>query len=81
MYNKVEIGEALSVDTVSAYLKKKFPKASAARIFGEDSEYDDKRKVWLMDSMFLLWMYLSNVNHKIKYFIVSKYQINLITFL
>uniref|UniRef100_A0A674F4Z5 UDP-glucose ceramide glucosyltransferase-like 1 n=1 Tax=Salmo trutta TaxID=8032 RepID=A0A674F4Z5_SALTR len=44
MYNKVEIGEALSVDTVSAYLKKKFPKASAARIFGEDSEYDDKRK-------------------------------------
>uniref|UniRef100_A0A8C8M098 UDP-glucose ceramide glucosyltransferase-like 1 n=1 Tax=Oncorhynchus tshawytscha TaxID=74940 RepID=A0A8C8M098_ONCTS len=44
MYNKVEIGEALSVDTVSAYLKKKFPKASAARILGEDSEYDDKRK-------------------------------------
>jgi hypothetical protein len=37
--------------------------------------------VWLMDSMFLLCVYLSNVNHKIKYFTVSKYQINLITFL
>uniref|UniRef100_A0A674F4W1 UDP-glucose ceramide glucosyltransferase-like 1 n=1 Tax=Salmo trutta TaxID=8032 RepID=A0A674F4W1_SALTR len=44
MVSVMEIGEALSVDTVSAYLKKKFPKASAARIFGEDSEYDDKRK-------------------------------------
>uniref|UniRef100_A0A8C7J7H5 UDP-glucose ceramide glucosyltransferase-like 1 n=1 Tax=Oncorhynchus kisutch TaxID=8019 RepID=A0A8C7J7H5_ONCKI len=44
MVSVMEIGEALSVDTVSAYLKKKFPKASAARILGEDSEYDDKRK-------------------------------------
>ncbi|XP_041700149.1 UDP-glucose:glycoprotein glucosyltransferase 2 isoform X2 [Coregonus clupeaformis] len=48
MYNKVEIGETLSVDTVSAYLKKKYPKASAARILGEDSEYDDKRKAGAM---------------------------------
>ena len=45
MYNKVDIGEKLSVDTVSAYLKKKFPKANAASILGVDSEYDDKRKV------------------------------------
>ncbi|XP_062312651.1 UDP-glucose:glycoprotein glucosyltransferase 2 isoform X3 [Osmerus eperlanus] len=44
MYNKVDIGETLSVDTVSAYLKRKFPKANAARILGVDSEYDDKRK-------------------------------------
>uniref|UniRef100_A0A668ANH5 UDP-glucose ceramide glucosyltransferase-like 1 n=1 Tax=Myripristis murdjan TaxID=586833 RepID=A0A668ANH5_9TELE len=44
MYNKVDVGETLSVDTVSAYLKRKFPKASAERILGIDSEYDDKRK-------------------------------------
>uniref|UniRef100_UPI003AAA24A0 UDP-glucose:glycoprotein glucosyltransferase 2 n=1 Tax=Centroberyx gerrardi TaxID=166262 RepID=UPI003AAA24A0 len=44
MYNKVDIGESLSVDTVSAYLKRKFPKANAERILGVDSEYDDKRK-------------------------------------
>ncbi|KAL0963881.1 hypothetical protein UPYG_G00314810 [Umbra pygmaea] len=44
MYNKVEIGETLTVNTLTAYTKKKFPKASAARILGKDSEYDDKRK-------------------------------------
>uniref|UniRef100_A0A8C1LCD1 UDP-glucose glycoprotein glucosyltransferase 2 n=1 Tax=Cyprinus carpio TaxID=7962 RepID=A0A8C1LCD1_CYPCA len=38
------IGETLSVDTVTAYLKKKFPKANAARILGVDSSYDDNRK-------------------------------------
>uniref|UniRef100_A0A8C1QRI2 UDP-glucose glycoprotein glucosyltransferase 2 n=1 Tax=Cyprinus carpio TaxID=7962 RepID=A0A8C1QRI2_CYPCA len=40
----VEVGETLSVDTVTAYLKKKFPKANAARILGVDSSYDDNRK-------------------------------------
>ncbi|XP_073701315.1 UDP-glucose:glycoprotein glucosyltransferase 2 isoform X2 [Garra rufa] len=44
IYNKVEVGETLSVDTVTAYLKKKFPKANAARILGVDSSYDDNRK-------------------------------------
>ncbi|KAK3569395.1 hypothetical protein QTP86_027811 [Hemibagrus guttatus] len=44
MYNKVDVGESLSVDTVTAYLKKKFPKANAAKILGVDSAYDDKRK-------------------------------------
>ena len=45
MYSKVDIGETLSVDAVSSYLKRKFPKANAERILGVDSEYDDKRKV------------------------------------
>uniref|UniRef100_A0A671SXB6 UDP-glucose:glycoprotein glucosyltransferase 2-like n=1 Tax=Sinocyclocheilus anshuiensis TaxID=1608454 RepID=A0A671SXB6_9TELE len=36
--------KTLSVDTVTAYLKKKFPKANAARILGVDSSYDDNRK-------------------------------------
>uniref|UniRef100_A0A672LE22 UDP-glucose ceramide glucosyltransferase-like 1 n=1 Tax=Sinocyclocheilus grahami TaxID=75366 RepID=A0A672LE22_SINGR len=40
----VKVGESLSVDTVTAYLKKKFPKANAARILGMDSSYDDNRK-------------------------------------
>ncbi|XP_059198602.1 UDP-glucose:glycoprotein glucosyltransferase 2 isoform X2 [Centropristis striata] len=44
LYNKVDVGETLSVETISAYLKRKFPKASAERILGEESEYDDKRK-------------------------------------
>lgn len=45
MYNKVDVGETLSIDTVTAYLKRKFPKANAERILGIESEYDDKRKV------------------------------------
>uniref|UniRef100_A0A665TTM3 UDP-glucose ceramide glucosyltransferase-like 1 n=1 Tax=Echeneis naucrates TaxID=173247 RepID=A0A665TTM3_ECHNA len=45
LYNKVDVGDTLSVDTLSAYLKKKFPKANAERIIGKESEYDDKRKV------------------------------------
>lgn len=44
LYNKVDVGETLSVDTISAYLKRKFPKANAERILGVESEYDDKRK-------------------------------------
>ncbi|XP_030641719.1 UDP-glucose:glycoprotein glucosyltransferase 2-like [Chanos chanos] len=44
MYNKVDIGDTLTVDTVTAYLKRKFPKASTAGILGVDSSYDDKRK-------------------------------------
>uniref|UniRef100_A0A6Q2Y8C2 UDP-glucose ceramide glucosyltransferase-like 1 n=1 Tax=Esox lucius TaxID=8010 RepID=A0A6Q2Y8C2_ESOLU len=44
MVSVMEIGETLSVNTVSAFIKKNFPKASASRILGEDSEYDDKRK-------------------------------------
>ncbi|XP_076603616.1 UDP-glucose:glycoprotein glucosyltransferase 2 [Chaetodon auriga] len=44
LYNTVDVGETLSVDTVSAYLKRKFPKANAERILGVESEYDDKRQ-------------------------------------
>ncbi|XP_016093403.1 UDP-glucose:glycoprotein glucosyltransferase 2-like [Sinocyclocheilus grahami] len=44
IYNRVEVGETLSVDTVTAYLTKKFPKENAARILGVDSSYDDNRK-------------------------------------
>ncbi|XP_026873963.2 UDP-glucose:glycoprotein glucosyltransferase 2 isoform X2 [Electrophorus electricus] len=44
MYNKVDVGDSLSVDAVTAYLKKKFPKANAAKILGVDSSYDDQRK-------------------------------------
>uniref|UniRef100_A0A671SV63 UDP-glucose:glycoprotein glucosyltransferase 2-like n=1 Tax=Sinocyclocheilus anshuiensis TaxID=1608454 RepID=A0A671SV63_9TELE len=51
IFNRVEVGETLSVDTVTAYLKKKFPKANAARILGVDSSYDDNRKVMLLHSV------------------------------
>ncbi|XP_066542592.1 UDP-glucose:glycoprotein glucosyltransferase 2-like [Hoplias malabaricus] len=44
IYNKVNVGDSLSVDKVTSYLKKKFPKANIARILGPDSEYDDNRK-------------------------------------
>uniref|UniRef100_A0A3B4ZG90 UDP-glucose ceramide glucosyltransferase-like 1 n=1 Tax=Stegastes partitus TaxID=144197 RepID=A0A3B4ZG90_9TELE len=44
LYNKVDVGETLSVETLSSYLKTKFPKANSERILGVDSEYDDKRK-------------------------------------
>ncbi|KAM9804857.1 UDP-glucose:glycoprotein glucosyltransferase 2 [Neosynchiropus ocellatus] len=43
-YNRVDVGEALSADTVVAYLKRNFPRASAERILGLESEYDDRRK-------------------------------------
>ncbi|XP_030613606.1 UDP-glucose:glycoprotein glucosyltransferase 2 isoform X4 [Archocentrus centrarchus] len=44
LYSKVDVGETLSADTISAYLKRKFPKANSERILGVESEYDDKRK-------------------------------------
>uniref|UniRef100_A0A8C2EJW1 UDP-glucose ceramide glucosyltransferase-like 1 n=1 Tax=Cyprinus carpio TaxID=7962 RepID=A0A8C2EJW1_CYPCA len=50
VYNRVEVGETLSVDTVTAYLKKKFKKANADRILGVDSSYDENRKVMLLHS-------------------------------
>uniref|UniRef100_A0A8D0C769 UDP-glucose ceramide glucosyltransferase-like 1 n=1 Tax=Scleropages formosus TaxID=113540 RepID=A0A8D0C769_SCLFO len=45
IYKKVEEGQVLSAGDVASYLKKKFPKASVAKILGPDSIYDDKRKV------------------------------------
>ncbi|XP_072300712.1 UDP-glucose:glycoprotein glucosyltransferase 2 isoform X2 [Eucyclogobius newberryi] len=44
LYNKVDAGEQLSVDTISAYIKRKFPKANVEKILGDDSEYDERRK-------------------------------------
>ncbi|XP_068602278.1 UDP-glucose:glycoprotein glucosyltransferase 2 [Brachionichthys hirsutus] len=44
LYKKLDVGEMLTVDTVSAYLKEKFPKANAERILGVESEYDDRRQ-------------------------------------
>uniref|UniRef100_A0A669DNE1 UDP-glucose glycoprotein glucosyltransferase 2 n=1 Tax=Oreochromis niloticus TaxID=8128 RepID=A0A669DNE1_ORENI len=44
LYSKVDVGETLSADTITAYLKRKFPKANSERILGVESEYDDKRK-------------------------------------
>ncbi|KAM4731815.1 UDP-glucose:glycoprotein glucosyltransferase 2 [Anableps anableps] len=44
LYNKVDVGETLSADTISGYLKRKYPKANQERILGADSEYDHKRK-------------------------------------
>lgn len=45
LYSKVDVGEMLSAGTITAYLKKKYPKANAERILGVNSEYDYKRKV------------------------------------
>lgn len=53
LYNKVDVGEMLSVDTLTAFLKRKFPKANAERILGTESEYDENRKV-------IKWFYLKN---------------------
>ncbi|XP_028248820.1 UDP-glucose:glycoprotein glucosyltransferase 2 isoform X2 [Parambassis ranga] len=44
LYTKVDVGETLSADTISAYLKRKFPKANSEKILGLESEYDYKRK-------------------------------------
>ncbi|XP_019129729.2 UDP-glucose:glycoprotein glucosyltransferase 2 isoform X2 [Larimichthys crocea] len=44
LYNRIGVGETLSVDTVTDYLKKKFPKANAERILSAESEYDYKRQ-------------------------------------
>uniref|UniRef100_A0A3Q3XP66 UDP-glucose ceramide glucosyltransferase-like 1 n=1 Tax=Mola mola TaxID=94237 RepID=A0A3Q3XP66_MOLML len=38
------VREQLSVDTISDYLKRKFPKVNADRILGVESEFDDKRQ-------------------------------------
>lgn len=51
IFNRIEVGKTLSVDTIKAYLKKKFPKANAGRILGVDSSYDDNRKVMLLESI------------------------------
>lgn len=45
MYKKVAEGEALSAADVASYLKKKFPKASVAKVLGIDTLFDDRRKV------------------------------------
>lgn len=55
LFNKVDVGETLSVDTISTYLKRKFPKANAERILGVESEYDDKRKVRKWSSLYFLF--------------------------
>ncbi|XP_077436156.1 UDP-glucose:glycoprotein glucosyltransferase 2 isoform X1 [Vanacampus margaritifer] len=44
LYNRVNEGDTLTVDTITAFLKSKFPKANAERILGAESEYDDRRK-------------------------------------
>ncbi|CAL8404904.1 unnamed protein product [Boreogadus saida] len=44
MYSKIRVGESLSVDTITAFLKRNFPKANAGRILGLDSEYDERRQ-------------------------------------
>ncbi|XP_037542088.1 UDP-glucose:glycoprotein glucosyltransferase 2 [Nematolebias whitei] len=44
LYSKLDVGEMLSAGTITAYLKKKYPKANAERILGVNSEYDYKRK-------------------------------------
>ncbi|XP_077583615.1 UDP-glucose:glycoprotein glucosyltransferase 2 [Stigmatopora nigra] len=44
LYNRINEGETLTTDTITAFLKSKFPKANAGRILGTESEYDDQRK-------------------------------------
>ncbi|KAM9802668.1 UDP-glucose:glycoprotein glucosyltransferase 2 isoform 1-T1 [Syngnathus typhle] len=44
LYNRVKDGDTLTTDTITAFLKSKFPKASAERILGAKSEYDEGRK-------------------------------------
>lgn len=51
------MGETLSVDTLTAYLKRKFPKANAERILGPESEYDDIRKVKKLIFNFVLMFF------------------------
>lgn len=83
MYNKVDVGDSLSVDTVTAYLKKKFPKANAAKILGVDSSYDNKRKVGCIYFYFIIilnWFCLhysemnkTNIKNHNKHFYVNGY--------
>ncbi|XP_041856993.1 UDP-glucose:glycoprotein glucosyltransferase 2 isoform X2 [Melanotaenia boesemani] len=44
LYNQINVGKTLSVDTISAYLKRKYPNANPERILGVKSEYEYKRK-------------------------------------
>ncbi|KAG7282919.1 hypothetical protein CRUP_018419 [Coryphaenoides rupestris] len=44
MFNRIAVGESLSVDVITGHLKRNFPKANAGRVLGPDSEYDDKRQ-------------------------------------
>ncbi|KAF6717389.1 UDP-glucose:glycoprotein glucosyltransferase 1 [Oryzias melastigma] len=44
LYNKMDVGETLSADAISAYLKRKYPKADPENVLGTESEYDYKRK-------------------------------------
>ncbi|KAJ8252912.1 hypothetical protein GJAV_G00206940 [Gymnothorax javanicus] len=48
LYSRVEAGESLSVETVVAFLKKKFPSANAAKVLGPESPYDVRRKAGSM---------------------------------
>uniref|UniRef100_A0A8C7Y6S8 UDP-glucose ceramide glucosyltransferase-like 1 n=1 Tax=Oryzias sinensis TaxID=183150 RepID=A0A8C7Y6S8_9TELE len=41
---KMDVGGTLSAGTISAYLKRKYPKANPENILGAESEYDYKRK-------------------------------------
>lgn len=52
LFNTVDAGGALSVETITEYMKRKFPKASAKRILGVESEYDDQRQVNSMYNRF-----------------------------
>ncbi|XP_011488137.1 UDP-glucose:glycoprotein glucosyltransferase 2 isoform X3 [Oryzias latipes] len=44
LYSKMDVGGTLSAGTISAYLKRKYPKANPENIPGAESEYDYKRK-------------------------------------
>uniref|UniRef100_A0A8C7Y8C1 UDP-glucose ceramide glucosyltransferase-like 1 n=1 Tax=Oryzias sinensis TaxID=183150 RepID=A0A8C7Y8C1_9TELE len=44
LYSKMDVGGTLSAGTISAYLKRKYPKANPENILGAESEYDYKRK-------------------------------------
>lgn len=52
LFNTLDVGGALSVETITEYMKRKFPKASAKRILGVESEYDDQRQVNSMYNRF-----------------------------
>ncbi|KAG7503243.1 hypothetical protein JOB18_034256 [Solea senegalensis] len=44
LYSKIDVGELLTVDALTSFLKRKFPSANAKRILGAESEYDYTRK-------------------------------------
>lgn len=51
IYNKIDVGDTLTVTTVIDYLKRKFPKANAENILSIKSEYDEKRQVGKWSSL------------------------------